>query len=96
MKRYAIIYSDSSQIDAYMPGNYSVIWRGVYQETTEYTKDNVCVIAGEDNAGWTLDAYVLPRLASGMYYGKEIDLSHPVMKTVHIQEWLKKSSNTSM
>ena len=32
MKRYAIIYSDWSQIDAYMPGNYSVIWRGEFSQ----------------------------------------------------------------
>ena len=43
---------------------------------------NVTVIAGEDNAGWTLDDYVIPRLASGLYVGKEIDLSHPVMKLI--------------
>ena len=81
MKRYAIIFSDSPQIDAYMPGNYSVIWRGEYHEAYKLT-NKVTVIAGEDNAGWTLDDYVLPRLASGMYYGEEIDLSHPVMKLV--------------
>ena len=77
MKRYAIIFSDSSQIDAYMPGNYSVIWRG------EYLRDQfVTVIGGEDSHGWTLDGYVIPRLASGMYVAKEIDLSHPVMKLI--------------
>lgn len=81
MKRYALIYSDSPQIPAYMPGNYEVIMQGI-----EWTEDDrfsrVSVIAGRDNAGWTLDGYVLPRLASGMYYGKEIDLSHPVMMLV--------------
>lgn len=85
MKRYALIMSDSSQIDAYMPGNYSVIWRGEFMSyvTDRIAKtQKVTVIAGEDNAGWTLDDYVLPRLASGMYHGKEIDLSHPVMKLV--------------
>ena len=86
MKRYAIIFSDSSQIDAYMPGNYSVIWRGEYQTDTDREfnlRDQfVTVIGGEDSHGWTLDGYVIPRLASGMYFAKEIDLSHPVMKLI--------------
>jgi hypothetical protein len=30
------------------------------------------LIGGRDESGWTLDGYVLPRLASGMYYGSEI------------------------
>ena len=37
-------------------------------------------IAGRDVAGWTLDAYVIPRLASGLYFATEIDLSHPALK----------------
>jgi hypothetical protein len=40
------------------------------------------VIQGEDNAGWTLDDYVIPRLASGLHFAKEIDLSHPIMKEI--------------
>lgn len=30
------------------------------------------LIYGNDNAGWTLDGYVIPRLNSGNYYPKEI------------------------
>jgi hypothetical protein len=30
------------------------------------------LIAGRDVAGWTLDDYVIPRLASGMYYAEEV------------------------
>jgi len=29
-------------------------------------------IHGEDNAGWTLDGYVIPRLASGLYFAEEL------------------------
>jgi hypothetical protein len=29
-------------------------------------------IHGTDNAGWTLDGYVIPRLASGLYFAREI------------------------
>lgn len=30
------------------------------------------IIKGKDVAGWTLDGYVLPRLASGLYFGEEL------------------------
>lgn len=70
--RYALIRSGALAIADYLPSNYEVIHRdGV--ET---------VIAGRDRAGWSLDAYVLPRLASGLYFGQEIDLSHPIMKLI--------------
>lgn len=49
-------------IERYLPGNYRVV--GV-------------LIEGEDNCGWTLDEYVLPRLASGLYFGREIDCQYP-------------------
>jgi hypothetical protein len=29
-------------------------------------------IVGEDFAGWTLDAYILPRLASGLHWAEEV------------------------
>ena len=45
----------------YMPSNYKV-----------YVCDNDILIAGNDVAGWTLDGYVIPRLASGGYTAKEI------------------------
>lgn len=47
--------------------------------------DDVIVIAGRDNHGWTLDKYVIPRLGSGMMRADEIDLSHPVMKQISIE-----------
>jgi hypothetical protein len=45
----------------YMPSNYRV-----------YVCDDDILIAGNDVAGWTLDGYVIPRLASGGYTAKEI------------------------
>jgi hypothetical protein len=30
-----------------------------------------CVIGGEDARGWTLDGYVIPRLASGLLFADE-------------------------
>jgi hypothetical protein len=46
----------------YLPANYEV--------TSAWLTDDgkhVCVIQGTDNAGWTLEDYVIPRLGSGMY-----------------------------
>ena len=74
MKRYAIVkaspngqYADT--IARYLPANYSVIGEG---------PDGV-LIAGEDKHGWTLDDYVIPRLASGLYFAQEIPMeaTHP-------------------
>ena len=75
--RYALIHTTAvAPIDAYLPENYSVLARGV----NDY--GGGIVIEGRDVAGWTLHEYVLPRLASGLYFGEEIDLSHPIMKSV--------------
>ena len=47
-----------------LPANYRVIGRTF--------KTNLILIAGEDNAGWTLDGYVIPRLGSSLVYASEI------------------------
>lgn len=68
MIRAAIIErptSPLSTIQAYLPGNYDA----VQQES-----DGSIVISGVDSCGWTLDDYVIPRLASGMHFAREIDL----------------------
>jgi hypothetical protein len=49
-------------VEAYLPGNYSVL-----TETADYI-----YISGTDEAGWTLDGYVIPRLASGLIFAREI------------------------
>jgi hypothetical protein len=49
-----------SQVQAYMPGNY-----------TARLDDDTIVIEGHDSAGWTLDGYVIPRLASGLIFAEE-------------------------
>ena len=55
-------------VSAYLPGNYRII--GMQEEDV--------LIGGVDNHGWTLDGYVIPRLASGMMRCEEIvlDLEH--------------------
>jgi hypothetical protein len=84
MTRYALIDTKSANgwsgngvatVGRYLPGNYAVIG-----ETS-----HGILIAGEDNAGWTLDDYVLPRLSSGLIAGQEIDLSHPVFGEVTVE-----------
>ncbi|GIV03667.1 MAG: hypothetical protein KatS3mg015_2497 [Fimbriimonadales bacterium] len=73
--RYALIVSRGSQWDdtrvvsRYLPDNYEVL--GVVPG--EFPGEQGIVIGGEDVAGWTLDGYVLPRLASGRIFGHEIE-----------------------
>lgn len=56
-RRFAIVTGarDKWEVVAYMPENYEVI----------YWFDKGVIITGIDNAGWTLDGYVIPRLSSG-------------------------------
>jgi hypothetical protein len=81
MIRYALVTLtwERDNPEPYMPGNYRVLH---IEPSPDRENWRQAVIGGEDRAGWTLDDYVLPRLASGGMYGHEIDLSHPVMKRV--------------
>ena len=54
------------RVEAFLPSNYAIIFDG-----TAYGDDYID-IEGHDNAGWTLDDYVLPRLATGCLFGREI------------------------
>ena len=49
-------------VRAYMPHNY-----GATQ-----ADDGTIMIKGADSSGWTLDGYVIPRLASGMIFAREV------------------------
>lgn len=49
-------------VAAYLPANYQVI----------AVRDHEIIIQGRDNAGWTLDGYVIPRLASGLIGATEV------------------------
>lgn len=61
--RYArILVSDERTVRQYLPRGYDVLCE----------HDGDVIIQGRDVAGWTLDEYVLPRLASGLYFGGEI------------------------
>lgn len=69
--RYALVTVDVGKVEqlkAYMPANYEVLGRTPIGGTNTVS----VLIGGRDIAGWTLDGYVIPRLASGMYYAVEI------------------------
>lgn len=70
MIRFAIVRnaSNAKQLWAYLPGNYHI----VSGDLGEPGKP-VYVIAGSDSQGWTLDEYVIPRLASGLIWAEEVD-----------------------
>jgi hypothetical protein len=63
--RQAVVSSDVD-VDAlrrYLPSNYDAV----------VSAGGVVIITGTDVAGWTLDGYVIPRLASGLIFAKELD-----------------------
>ena len=65
IERRAVIHGgDIALVSAYLPSNYEVAG---WDDRVEGV-----VIVGSDHAGWTLDGYVLPRLASGCMFGKEV------------------------
>lgn len=81
-ERAAIVTSHRTtlrEVAAYLPANYEV-----YEEIVERTIGNVLIegyhqsvrliIRGRDVGGWTLDGYVLPRLASGLIGAEEVDV----------------------
>lgn len=64
VKRVAVVTGgarDAEQVKAYMPSNYLV-----------RVRDGVIFIEGKDVAGWTLDSFVIPRLASGLIEAVEV------------------------
>lgn len=50
------------RVSAYLPSNY----------TADLAGPGEIEITGTDSAGWTLDGYVLPRLASGGIFATEV------------------------
>lgn len=79
MKRYALVTGRRAEVPvvtAYLPRNYRVEWAG------EFNGQPALLIGGEDDHGWTLHQYVIPRLGSGMIRADEVDLTHDVMKLV--------------
>lgn len=65
--RYAVVSAPALTTAAYLPRSYDVLSEVVYANKPG------TLIHGIDDAGWTLNDYVLPRLSSGLYFGTEID-----------------------
>lgn len=63
MTRYAKVYGGSQNtVAAYLPEGYAVL---------DVHDDGAVIVSGTDHLGWTLDAYVIPRLGSGGMFAKE-------------------------
>ena len=61
-----IAFCDTKRIEdvaELLPLNYRVVGTN---------NDGNVLIIGEDNAGWTLDGYVIPRLGSALVYCEEM------------------------
>ena len=57
----------AEKVARFLPSNYSVVDSDVVGRDGD-----TVVIEGQDSCGWTLDDYVLPRLATGGMYGTEV------------------------
>lgn len=67
-RRYAEVRgADAEVVAKYLPRGYRVDG----QRESHDDGHPVVFISGVDDAGWTLDGYVLPRLASGMIWAHE-------------------------
>jgi hypothetical protein len=53
------------EVAEYLPSNY-------HADVIVTPEGSVTMITGADVAGWTLDGYVIPRLASGMIFAEEV------------------------
>jgi hypothetical protein len=63
MVRTAVVTgADIAAVRRFLPSNYRA----------SETADGGVIVIGEDSAGWTLDGYVIPRLASGLISAREI------------------------
>ena len=78
MKRYALVSMErdsSYTIAGYLPANYKIVGELILlEEAASFWPGKYSIISGEDNAGWTLDGYVIPRLGSGLIAAREIKL----------------------
>lgn len=70
--RFAVVRGARSvrEVEAYLPSNYGLMES--FEEERFGRVSVVVIIGGHDSAGWTLDGYVIPRLASGLIACEEI------------------------
>jgi hypothetical protein len=73
-KRYAVVRARTErEAAAYLPDNYCVLSS---HDADPHGRTKNVVIEGVDCRGWTLDGYVIPRLASGLIGCKEYPSRH--------------------
>ncbi len=70
--RFALVQNeiDLERVEPYMPGNYQV--KHFILDLPDGEVVERLLIVGTDVAGWTLDDYVIPRLASGLIMAEEL------------------------
>ena len=71
--RYAVIdrpRTTLEEVRRYLPANYRAFQPNNPQ--TYLPNERPIVIIGRDNAGWTMDGYVLPRLGSALMGAREV------------------------
>jgi len=94
--RFAVVSLHGSttveQIERYLPGNYRNVGYAPADSNALDVRSlaPAVVIAGEDNAGWTLDDYVIPRLQSGLIAASEIQPDDPVLKILDDEDERKR------
>ena len=71
--RFAVVRGARTvrEVEAYLPDNYAVM-ESFETEDGPRKPRLVVVIGGTDACGWTLESYVIPRLASGLIGCEEI------------------------
>lgn len=74
--RFAVVRGARTvrEVEAYLPSNYALMESFIGSRDTALAAGTelVVIIGGYDNAGWTLDGYVIPRLLSGLIGCEEI------------------------
>lgn len=70
--RHAIVQGRDltpEQLERYLPGNYRIS----AELPTPDSRTKAFMIEGQDDSGWTLSGYVIPRLASGLIGCQEVE-----------------------
>lgn len=62
----------AERLDRYLPGNYWVTDEEPESSPHSDSRIKSYIIEGEDDSGWTLIGYVIPRLASGLIGCEEL------------------------
>lgn len=64
----------AERLERYLPGNYRVTSEEPMGAPQADSRIQAFIIEGEDDSGWTLSGYVIPRLASGLIGCQEVEV----------------------